>query len=251
MASVLMPLANHDFDPTETGVPWRLLRQRGHRVVFATPDGKPGQADPKMVTGQGLGVFAPFLKADSNGHAAYAEMAQSAEFQHPLPYSAIDAAAFDALLLPGGHAPGMRPYLESPVLQSAIAAFFAAKKPVGAICHGVLAAARARDATGKSVLYGRKTTGLTRRMELGAWALTALYLGRYYRTYRVTVEDEVKAALARPVDFLGGPGGFKRDSPTDLTPGFTIRDGAYLSARWPGDAHRFATEFAAMLERAP
>jgi hypothetical protein len=29
--------------------------------------------------------------------------------------------------------------------------------------------------------------------------------------------------------------------------GFTVRDGEYLSARWPGDAHRFAAEFAAMI----
>jgi hypothetical protein len=27
----------------------------------------------------------------------------------------------------------------------------------------------------------------------------------------------------------------------------TVRDGDYLSARWPGDAHRFASEFAAMI----
>jgi len=26
-----------------------------------------------------------------------------------------------------------------------------------------------------------------------------------------------------------------------------VRDGNYLSARWPGDAHRFAHELAAML----
>jgi len=29
--------------------------------------------------------------------------------------------------------------------------------------------------------------------------------------------------------------------------GFTVRDGQYLSARWPGDAHRFAHELAGML----
>ena len=29
-----------------------------------------------------------------------------------------------------------------------------------------------------------------------------------------------------------------------------VRDGTYLSARWPGDAHLFAREFAGMLERA-
>ena len=29
--------------------------------------------------------------------------------------------------------------------------------------------------------------------------------------------------------------------------GFTVRDGDHLSPRWPGDAHRFAAEFAAMI----
>ena len=29
--------------------------------------------------------------------------------------------------------------------------------------------------------------------------------------------------------------------------GFTVRDGKYLSARWPGDANRFAEEFVTLL----
>ncbi len=37
MAKILMPLPARDFDPTETGVPWRVLTERGHDVVFATP----------------------------------------------------------------------------------------------------------------------------------------------------------------------------------------------------------------------
>jgi protease I len=74
MAIVLMPLPDSDFDPTESGVPWRTMRDRGHRVVFATPSGRTARADPKMVTGEGLGVFSPFLKADANGRSAYREM---------------------------------------------------------------------------------------------------------------------------------------------------------------------------------
>jgi protease I len=249
MATVLMPLPRTDFDPTETGVPWRLLSERGHRIVFATPEGEPGAADPRMVTGRGLGPFAPLLRADANGRSAYEAMIRSADYQRPLRYAAIDLGAIDALLLPGGHAKGMRPYLESASLQAAIAAFFGAGKPVGAICHGVLLAARSRDASGRSVLYGRKTTALTKRMELSAWALTCLYLGDYYRTYPTTVEDEVRRALARRDDFLPGPASLGRDSPAKLDAGFTVRDGNYLSARWPGDAHRFASDFAAILER--
>ncbi|HYM04525.1 MAG TPA: type 1 glutamine amidotransferase domain-containing protein [Stellaceae bacterium] len=249
MTVVLMPLPDRDFDPTETGVPWRILSGRGHRVVFATPDGRPGTADPKMVTGEGLGILAPLLRANAVGRAAYEEMAQCSAFRRPLSYQDISTSDFDGLLLPGGHAKGMRIYLEAERVRAATAGFFAAGKPIGAICHGVLVAARSRGPAGKSVLFGKRTTGLTKAMELGAWALTAAYLGSYYRTYPTPVETEVKAALARPDDFLQGPISLTRDSPTTLMTGFTVRDGNYLSARWPGDAHRFATEFAILLEQ--
>jgi protease I len=92
----------------------------------------------------------------------------------------------------------MREYLESGRLQSILAEFFARDQPAGAICHGVLLAARSRRRDGKSVLYGKKTIALTKFMELMAWALTCLYVGDYYRTYPATVEDEVRAALAAP-----------------------------------------------------
>ncbi|MFC9238081.1 type 1 glutamine amidotransferase domain-containing protein [Streptomyces decoyicus] len=33
---VLMPVPDRDFDVTEVAVPWRLLTDAGHQVVFAT-----------------------------------------------------------------------------------------------------------------------------------------------------------------------------------------------------------------------
>jgi protease I len=247
MGTVLIPIPDHDFDPTETGVPWRVLRQGGHRVLFATPEGDVAYGDPRVVTGKGLGIFAALMKADRNGRSAYHEMHESEEFRHPISYHDLRADNFDGIILPGGHAPGMRGYLESNRLQSIVAEFFNRDQPVGAICHGVLLAARSRTPEGRSVLYGRKTTALTRFMELTAWALTRVYLGDYYRTYPTTVEDEVRAALAAPEHFVRGPISAIRDSPDNLGAGFTVRDGNYLSARWPGDAHRFANEFAAIL----
>ena len=247
MPTILIPIPSKDFDPTETAIPWKVLTALGHTVKFATPDGQPGAADDRMLTGRGLGVLAPLLIADANGRAAYAEMSNSAAFLKPGRHADQRIEDFDGLLLPGGHAAGMRPYLESRELQTLVAAAFAQGKPVGAICHGVVLASRARKADGRSVLHGRRTTALTKQMELSAWALTALWLGRYYRTYPVTVQAEVSAALARPEDFIVGPMSTKRDTPTELDIGFTVRGGNYLSARWPGDAHRFANEFATML----
>ncbi len=248
MARVLILLPDRDFDPSEAAIPWRELTDRGHEVRFATPSGRMAQADPRMLRGNGLGPFKHLLMADANARAAFATMARSDAFQAPLRHEDVRIEAIDGLLLPGGHAKGMRPYLESATAQGIVASAFARDIPVGAICHGVVLAARARTSEGRSVLHGRRTTGLTRRLELTGWALTMLWLGDYYRTYPVTVEAEVRAALASPDDFLRGPMPLLRDDPAHLERGFTVRDGHYLSARWPGDVHRFASDYAAMLE---
>jgi len=129
MANVLIPVPDHDFDPTETGVPWRTLCRRNHRVVFATPNGKIASADPRMVTGKGLGILAPLMKADRNGQSAYEQMRESQEFRHPIAYGDLDPKNFDGIILPGGHAQGMREYLESSLLQSIVAEFFAHNLP--------------------------------------------------------------------------------------------------------------------------
>ena len=259
MATVLVPLPRADFDPTEAGVPWRVLTEAGHSFVFATPDAAPAQADPRMLEGSDLGLLAPMLRAQANAVADHDRMAQSPAYRSPVAWSAIAdglaAHRFDALLLPGGHAPGMREYLESWLLQSAVATFFERDLPVAAICHGTVLAARSRvtrgDNAGRSVLYGRRTTGLTNQLEMLAWRLTRHRLGDYYRTYPQTVQDEVSAALRSPLDFRVGTPALLRDSDRLRRLGFTVRDGRYLSARWPGDAHRFAHELARMLAEKP
>jgi protease I len=198
MAKILIPLPDQGFDPTEVAVPWKTWRDLGHRIVFATPLGRVASADPRMVTGEGLGPLAGLLRADARGREAYAAVRQSIEFRHPIAWGDMGAVEVDALFLPGGHAPGMKPYLESMDVQAKVVSMFAAHRPVGAICHGVIVAARAKEASGRSVLHGRKTTALTRRMEMAAWWLTRWWLGDYYRTYPETVEDEVRRALASP-----------------------------------------------------
>jgi protease I len=247
MATVLLPIPSTDFDPTETAVLWRLLTHTGHSVVFATPDGLAGAADVRMLTGLGLGLLAPILRADANGLVAYTSMAQSLGFKKPLRWDQLQNQNFDAILLAGGHAPGMKPYLESTKLQAVVADFFTDEKPVGAICHGVVLAARSNQANGKSVLHGKRSTALTQLQEMTAWSLTCTWLGNYYRTYPESVAQEVKRALGDAALFNPGPLAIKRDSDAHLERGFTVRDGNYLSARWPGDAHRFGREFCELL----
>jgi hypothetical protein len=116
------------------------------------------------------------------------------------------------------------------------------------------------------VLHGRRTTALTWQLERTAWRIgrrTRFWDPTYYRTYMeepgqvagyMSVQQEVTRALARPQDFLDVPpdepdyrrktSGRARDSADDTRPAWVVRDGNYVSARWPGDVHTFARTFA-------
>ena len=245
----LIATSTQGFDPSEVAIPWKILSEAGVDVHFATDSGQQASPDPIMLTGKGLGPFKRVLIARKDARDACAALLKDPHFQAPTDYAAINPDDFDGLLLPGGHAKEVRPYLESKVLQKAIVAFFKAQKPVAAICHGVIAAARAIDpATGKSVLHSRTTTALLERQELAGYRLTRRWMGDYYLTYPVTVEAEVTAALQNPDDFISGPTPVLRDSPAHVGRGFAHRDGQYLSARWPGDVYTFARGFLDMLQ---
>jgi putative intracellular protease/amidase len=276
MGTVLIPIPDRDFDPTEVAVSWQVLRADGHRVVFATESGRPGVADDIMVTGRGLDFWSAVpvlrgitvvgraLRANKDARHAYRDMLQSDEFRHPSSWRDTTVDGIDALLLPGGHrARGMRSYLDSETLQRLVVEAFARGLIVGAICHGVLLAARSVDpTTGHSVLFGRRTTALTWALERTAWRLTRFtrfWDPNYYRTYteepgqpsgHMSVQSEVTRALKNSTDFCdverGSPrwrmktSGLARDTATDSRPAFVVDDGSYVSARWPGDTHTFA-----------
>ena len=246
---VLIPLPAYGFDPTEAAVPWKILSEKGLEVVFSTPDAVSASGDRLMLKGERLGMWKPILRARKDAVEAYCEMESCDAFSKPRAYEEVQETSFDALLLPGGHDKAIKEYLESGVLQHLVADFFSADKPVGAICHGVVLAARSIDpATGKSVLYDRRTTALLKTQEMLAYKLTRLWLKAYYLTYPgITVEDEVTGALSSRDNFLRGPIPALRDDNDHLNRGFTVRDKNYLSARWPGDAYSFSVAFAAML----
>jgi len=246
MARVLIPLPDRDFDLTEVAVPWRLLTRLGHQVVFATEAGGVApQVDPLLIHGVLFGK----LGAAEEPIRFYRELEQAPSFRAPVGWETLDVRSFDALLLPGGHAPGMRQYLGSAALQAQVAAFWKLERPVAAICHGTLVLARTVDAqTGKSVLWKTRTTCLPKYMERAAYLSTFWKLGRYYRTYPAYVEEEVRAALASPQQFVRGPVTLSaRGTEADDTPAFVVEDGRYVSARWPGDAYLFTRRFAALL----
>ncbi len=231
---ILVPLPDRDFDPTEVAVPWRALKDAGHDVVFATERGTKPACDPRMLTGVVFGA----LGARPENVALYHELERDPAFTAPLAWTDVVPSDLHALVLPGGHAKGMRQYLESQAVAERVRAFIDDNKPVGAICHGGVALVRS------GAVKGRKMTALPRWMERTAYLVTAWKVGDYYRTYPEYVEDEVRRTNG---SMERGPllsMDYKRpfvvvDAPAGKSP--------LVTARWPGDARAFAAALLAAL----
>ena len=142
MSKILIIVSNIEFDPTEACVPWKILSEAGHDVWFASGDGNVAACDQATLTGEGIPKHLQSLAARPENREVYKEMAASPRFQNPLAWSGVKPDEFDALVLPGGHAPGVKPYLESEAVHDICRNFFARKAPVSSVCHGVLALSR-------------------------------------------------------------------------------------------------------------
>lgn len=237
MINVLITLPDADFDPTEVAVPWKLFTQQEYHITFATENGNRAYCDPKLLTGVIFGQ----LGAEKAAIRFYHEMEKTATYLHPIEFHKINPEEFDLLILPGGHAKGMKQYLESKILQDKALLFLKLNKLVGSICHGSLVLARTIDpVTGKSIIYNRKLTGLTKFLERVAYYLTFWKLGKYYRTYPKYVQDEIKNCLVDKGNFKKGGNQF---SP------YVCEDGNLITARWPKDAYLFAEKLIERLEK--
>lgn len=235
MTRVIIPLPDKDFDPTEVALPWKRFKENGFQVVFATETQQIPQTDPLLLTGVIFGQ----LGAKKDVIALYRELEKSGEFQNPIAWSEINQQEFDVLHLAGGHAKGMRQYLESKVLQAKIVEFFKLKKIVGSICHGGVLLARSVDfETAKSVVYEKNLTALTKILERTAYYLTAWKLGDYYRTYPEYVQDEISAVLKEKSQFKTG----FPEIP------FVVEDGNLITARYPKDAELYAKTLIAKIK---
>lgn len=226
MTKILIPLPDKDFDLTEVAVPWKLFKEEGYNVTFATQTGNVGQVDPLLITGVIFGQ----LGAKPEAIRFFRELEKSEEFNNPITYDAIKVEDFDLLHLPGGHAKGMRQYLENKTLQQKVIVFFKTNKPIGSICHGAIVLARSIDPeTGKSIIYNKKMTALTKFLEGIAYYLTFWKHGNYYRTYPEYVEDEMKRNLIEKSNFKTG---------FPFKP-MVVEDGNLITARWPLDVYLY------------
>jgi putative intracellular protease/amidase len=236
MKKILIPLPDKDFDLTEVAVPWKLFIDKGYTVVFATENGNVAQTDPLLITGVIFGQ----LGAKPEAIGFYRELEKTKAFLKPITFKQINVDDYDLLHLPGGHAKGMRQYLESTILQSCVVSFFKKNKIVGSICHGGIVLVRSIDnVTGKSIVCDKKMTALTKLLERTAYYISAWKLGDYYRTYPAYVQDEVCENLVHKSQFKTG---------NPMIP-MVVEDGNLVTARWPLDAYLYAESLISKLEK--
>ena len=267
---ILFPLPDRDFDPTETALSWKILKDHyKFQIEFATENGsKKPVCDMITLKGQGLSSISKLIfdmldiRVKQNVVLkAYESLEKDANFCNPKSWKLLDFADYDGIWITGGHAPGMKQFLDNKDLQRKISEFWDYEKPIAAVCHGVLLVARStlKDEPLKSVLFGRKTTSLVNYQEIFAYVLTAWSHGKLFRTYEETTEDEIIRLIygtktveeAKKINkvmelYDEGPLKVKKEFEGKNIGefGYIVEDGNYLSGRWPGDveilAHRFA-----------
>ena len=104
----------------EVMVPFQMLLMVGHDVSAVCPGKKAGDTVRTAIH-------------DFEGDQTYSEK-PGHNFALNADFDAVDPAAFDALVIPGGRAPE---YIRlNPRVIEIVKHFGAAKKPIAAVCHG-------------------------------------------------------------------------------------------------------------------
>lgn len=175
------------FYANELMQPVKKLIDAGHSVTFATPLGKAPALDKLSLDKMHFGNDEAALQA----HVALMEQLKitSADASPVISLARVAQqgyAKYDAVFVPGGHAP-MQDLVRSPQVGQLLAHFHAAGKPTALVCHGPAALVAAMKQPGKFV--AALEAGASARAE--QWA---------YAGYKMTVlsnaeEDQAKGML--------------------------------------------------------
>lgn len=204
-ASVLVVLSDSDhldlkdgkvfptgFYLNELMQPVKRLLDAGHQVTFATPSGLAPtldkSSDDKMYFNNDVNAWRTHralldkLKLTSAAFSPVISLARAAQRGY---------GEFDAIYIPGGHAP-MQDLLTSPALGKALAAFHAAGKPTALVCHGPIA------------LLSTLPDAPAFTRQLAETGHAAAQPGWIYAGYRMTVISNAEEEIAKGLLPKGG-----------------------------------------------
>ncbi|MFI4969072.1 MAG: type 1 glutamine amidotransferase domain-containing protein [Lysobacterales bacterium] len=165
---ILMVLTSHDqlgdtgrktgFWLEEFAAPYYVFKDAGAEIVVASPKGGQPPLDPKSDEPGAQTKATARFRADP---AAQKLLATSQKL------SDAHADDFDAIFYPGGHGP-LWDLAEDAISQHLIEKFYAAGKPVAAVCHGPGAFRNARGPFGLPLVRGKAVTGFSDSEEKAA-----------------------------------------------------------------------------------
>lgn len=222
---VALVLANPATSPTtgwpvgfwwsELTHPWFVFSERGYSVELFSYTGGRVEPDALSDPNDPSGYSAGDLITQGFLHTP-ALMALLADTR---PVSAIDVAAFDAIVVAGGQAP-MVTLEHATDLHRVFVAFHQAGKIAAALCHGSAILRYARLPDGTPLVAGKTVTGFSNVEEDYAdnavWSYGLLPRDRHVQPWRV--EDELKALGANFVH-------------AGLWRGFAVRDGNLVTGQ--------------------
>ncbi|WP_338662407.1 type 1 glutamine amidotransferase domain-containing protein [Pararoseomonas sp. SCSIO 73927] len=147
-----------------------------------------------------------------------------ARLQKPLTLASIDAADYDAVVIPGGHGP-VEDLYKDPDMGRVLVEADRQAKVIAAVCHGPAALLAARDGNGNWPFAGRRMTSFTdeEEVEFGTADNAPWLLADTLRKSGAVFEQRANWAV------------------------FTVRDGNLLTGQNPGSSTQLARDVIAAL----
>ncbi|AII50706.1 MULTISPECIES: type 1 glutamine amidotransferase domain-containing protein [Hymenobacter] len=163
--NILMVLTSHDqlgdtghktgFWLEEFAAPYYVFKDAGATLTLASPAGGQPPLDPKSDDPSAQTDATKRFKADTDAQQALASTVK---------LDTVNAADFDAVFYPGGHGP-LWDLAEDKKSIELIENFYAAGKPVAAVCHAPGVLRHVKDANGEPLVKGKSVAGFTNTEE--------------------------------------------------------------------------------------
>lgn len=162
---ILMVLTSHDqlgntghktgFWLEEFAAPYYVFKDAGAELTLASPQGGQPPLDPKSDDPSAQTDATKRFKADPAAQQALA---------NTVTLDSVSAADYDAVFYPGGHGP-LWDLAEDKKSIELIETFYAAGKPVAAVCHAPGVLRHVKAANGEPLVKGKSVTGFTNTEE--------------------------------------------------------------------------------------
>ena len=201
----------------EFAAPYYAMADKGVDITIASPKGGQPPIDPASE--------APDAQTESTKRY-YADSQLKEKIATTKILADVKAEDFDAIFYPGGHGPMWDLYEDRNSIEL-IESFWAAGKPVAAVCHAPSALLNVKDENGDPLVKGKKVTGFTNTEEEGVQLTDVVpYL----------LEDELKAK--------GGLYSKGSDWSSHV-----VEDGMLITGQNPASSEEAAEKLLALLEK--